>query len=347
MRDFEEYRKLAGGDRFSAIKNQLRENTVPTRQLQAVIDAVQAIHNQLTGAGPQMGDAKLPISGLLIVGESGAGKSYSLGYAVDTLPHLMISEGHARPPKAVKLEAPGYGTVSTLARDIQSTCDGVTPREPKDSHAAGKAIAAVTRHDLTLLAVDDVTRLLTAEHYGSRQLAIQSHLFFAMVIGMLNRQVPVALTGLPFVTDLFLIKGKDEPDLKVRREAQRRLNIVQIPPASVKSDADLMLSTIAGYCGIVDIESLISTDDMLIQRLFHAAYNQIGSALELAQKAVAMARVRKNSKLTRTNFAIVYKLETDVIDEANPFLVSDWERIDVGRLLPKTGAAARFQELSR
>jgi len=294
-----------------------------------------------------MGDAKLPVSGLLIVGESGAGKSYSLDYAVRTLPHLMTSEGHARPPKTVQLEAPGYGTVSTLARDVQATCDGVTPREPKDSQAAGKAIAAVTRHNLTLLAVDDVTRLLTSEHYGSRQLAIQSHLFFALVIGMLNRQVPVALTGLPFVTDLFLIKGRGEPDLRVRREAQRRLKIVQVPSASLKRDADLVLSTIATYCSIVEIESLISTDDMLIQRLFHASYYQIGTALELAQMAVAMARVRKNSKLTRTNFAIVYKLETGVIDEANPFLVSDWERIDVGRLLPKTGAAARFQELPR
>ena len=345
--NYEAYLALASGPDFMPMVNRLRAEPVPTRQLLGIVDAVKLIHNQLANGGPRLGDSKLRVKGALFLGESGSGKSYALNYAAQILPDLPAIDGQATTPRTIYVETPAWGTVGVLAREIVFQCDNVYLREPKDSLAPGKAISAVSRHDLTLVTIDEVNFILTKELHGPRAFAVQSQLFFSTVIGMLNLPVPIVLAGLPCVEDAFKIQDSGEERTKVRREAQSRLNIHRIPPASAKKDRNLLEGAIAGYCAIAGVESIITADDMIVERLIHGAFDQIGTALEIAQMAVAMAYVRKNSKLTRANFGIAYKIHTDAVNAANPFLVNDWERIDVSVISPQSGRAARFQERAK
>ena len=59
-----------------------------------------------------------------------------------------------------------------------------------------------------------------------------------------------------------------------------------------------------------------------------------------------MAKARPRGKLQIADFAIAYKLQTDAVHQANPFLASDFHNIDVGVVAPESGADARREELA-
>lgn len=346
-----DYAEMLKKPEYENLRTLLRGEIVPTRQLMTIKSQLARTQQQIAARFNEgafwSGENSLPIDGLLIVGESGSGKSFGLKLGTQTLPDIELLNGETHPAKALYVDTPTQGTFPTLAKEIVRCADGIEMREPKEHDAPAKAIAAFRRHMFTLVVVDEISRIINPQRHAARSLAVQSHLVWTMTIEALNlptSPTPIAVSGLPHVLDSFMIVDKKDEAKKVRREAQRRMKIVRLPDLDPGLDRDILLGAIAKYCEVAGVEIMLKEEDHLVPRLVHASFGQAGTALEWIQKAVALAKVRPRGKLNLGDFAYVYGDMTSAARTANPFVVEGWDRIDVGKIAPRTFSEAAIKE---
>lgn len=342
-----DYAAMLNQPEYENTRSKLRAEIVPTRQLEIIVSQVARAQQQVAARFNEgsfwSADNSLPIDGVLMIGESGSGKSFGLKYAIETLPDIELLDGNTMPSKPFYIDTPTHGTFSMLAKEVVRCADGVDVREPKDQDAPGKAIAALARYGFTTVAIDEISRIINPQRHNYRALTVQSHLVWTMVIELLNLRTsptPIVLSGLPHVLDSFMIADKKEDAKKVRREAHRRLRIVRLPDLDPGLDRKMLEGAIRKYCELAKVESKLLESDHIVPRLVHASFNQAGSALEWIQKAVALAKVRPRGKLDREDFAYVYGDMTSAARSANPFLASGWDRIDIGKIAPRSFSEA-------
>lgn len=342
-----DYAAMLNDPRFEITRTRLRGEIVPTRPLNLITSHLARIQQQVAArfdAGAFWSeDNSLPIDGVLFVGSSGCGKSFGMRYATQTMPAIALADGTSIPSNALYVDTPTDGTIGSLAKEIVRCADGVEMREPKDRDAPGRAIAAFARHKFTLVAIDEISRIINRQRHVGTPLVVQSHLVWTMAIEALNLPVsptPIAMSGLPHVLDSFNIADKKDEAKKVRREAHRRMHIVVLPDLDIDLDSAMLTNCIRLYCDTAGIESMLTEDDLIVERLVHASFQQAGSALEWIQKAVALATVRPRGKLNRQDFAYVYGDMTGAAPGANPFLATQWDRINVGKVAPRSFADA-------
>lgn len=343
-----DYAALIDSPGYENCRSMLRGEIVDTRPLKTVISHVTRLQQQVAArldAGAfWSGDNSLPIDGALFAGSSGFGKSFALRYITETMPPIALLDGGTAEPNPLYVETPG-GTVGKLAQEVLRRADGrEIDRQPKDQDAPVKAVAALNRYKFTMVALDEISRVINPQLHATRGLAVQSHLVWTMIIHALNSFIPVAAAGVPNLLDSFQIVDKDKKRTKVRREAQRRMKVVLLPDLVHELDRDMLEKAIVAYCGRAGVESMLTESDHIVPRLIHASFYQAGTALEWIQKAVAMAKVRPRGKLNREDFAFVYGDMTSAARTANPFLVSGWDRIDIGKIAPKNFTDAALKE---
>lgn len=348
------YRAEMEKPEFSAIRHKLRSEMMPTRHLDLIVSELKLIQQGIaTGFDEEAfwsGINRLPVDGVIFVGESGSGKSFGLKYALTTLPAVDLPDGTTFESKPLFIDTPTAGTVAMLAREIAKSADGVETREPKDVEAPMRAINALKRHQYTVVGIDEVSRILNPQRHGGRAIAVQSQLVWTLGIEAMNQKswpTPMALAGLPVLLETLSIVDKKDDARKVRREAQRRFNVVRLPNLDLEKDGEMLESAIATYCSFAGVETMHKETDLVVARLIHASYHQVGTALEIAQKAVALARVRARGKLNLEDFAAVYERMTSSVRSANPFVVEGWDRIDIGVIAPRSAAEATIKTKGR
>ena len=346
-----DYAAMLNDPRFEVTRTLLRSEIVPTRPLKLITSHLARIQQQVAArfdAGKFWSeDNSLPIDGALFVGPSGCGKSFGLRYATQTLPAIDLADGTSIPSNALYVDTPTVGTVGGLAKEVVRCADGVEMREPKDKDAPGRAIASFARHKFTLVAIDEISRIINRQRHVGTPLAVQSQLLWTMAIEALNMPTsptPIAMSGLPQVLDSFQIVDKKDDAAKLRREAHRRMQIVVLPDLDLNLDRTMLEGCIRLYCETAKIKSMLKEDDRIVERLVHASFRQAGSALEWIQKAVALASVRPRGKLNRQDFAYVYGDMTSAAPGANPFLATQWDRINVAKVAPDSFADAIDEE---
>lgn len=344
------YRAEMEKPEFSAVRHKLRDEMMPTRQLALMVSELKLIQQGIaTGFDEDAfwsGDNRLPVDGVAFIGESGSGKSIGLKYAMNMLPDVDLPNGKTLPSKPLFIDTPSAGTVAMLAREIARSADGVEIREPKDAEAPMKAINALKRHQYTVVGIDEISRILNPQRHVGRAMAVQSQLVWTLGIEAMNQKswpTPMAMAGLPVMLDTLSIVDKKDDARKVRREAQRRFNFVRLPSLDLDKDGEMLESAIATYCAIAGVATMHKETDLIVARLIHASYRQVGTALEIAQKAVALAKVRARGKLNLADFAAVYDRMTSAVRSANPFVVEGWDRIDIGVIAPTSAAEAAIK----
>lgn len=329
----------------------LRAEILPTRQLEIITSKMNQLQQQVAARHNEgkfwTGSNSLPIDGALFVGESGAGKSFGIRYATSTLPPIVLLNGKEITSNPIYVDTPTQGTAGALAKAIIFAADGADMREPKDRDAPTKAIAAFGRHGFSMVAIDEISRIINTQRHFGRGLAVQSQLVWTMAIAALNlpaSPTPIVMGGLPSVIDSFHIRDKRDEEVKLRREAQRRMKVVVLPDLDLTLDGEMLIRAIVTYCAIARVESALTVDDHIVPRLIHASFRQVGSALEWIQKAVALAAMRPNGKLQRSDFAYVYGDMTSAADGANPFIATQWDRLNIGKIAPRSFSEAVGKE---
>jgi hypothetical protein len=153
---------------------------------------------------------------------------------------------------------------------------------------------------------------------------------------------PVIVSGLPFMADTLSMVHPRSKEPVVRAEMLRRGYISRLADLSIADDSETLDAYVAQYCEMLSVTNNIRQVDTLGARLVHGSRNAIGTALVLAQRAVALASLRRRGALSILDFAYVYSIWTSCSPDSNVFLSPEWASIDMSKIAPKDFSAARY-----
>jgi hypothetical protein len=169
-----------------------------------------------------------------------------------------------------------------------------------------------------------------------------------MAISLLDEiawPTPLILTGLPCLIDSLYLTDRTDGTTKIRGEATRRFLKIRIPDATIEDDGPALVKIIDEYCQKLGVGTTLSDADEIGARLVHASNYAFGTALVMAQHAVALAATRDGAKgkLKREDFAAIYHFFGGGAMDANVFRATAWSEIDPMIVMPESLADARFK----
>lgn len=344
-------REVTAGDQYNAIRNKLRQKLIITDVLQNIIHEVQKIHDQIADVEdanrPWASDNRHRVRGLAILGNSGVGKTIAAETAIKLLPPVAIGELEIS-PKVISLRTPSAGTAAAFAKEIIVRSGLPITREPTDREAVSKVIGQMVRRRPTLLFADEVSRCANPSTLGPKTMLKESGLLWNIAISLLDEAAwptPLVFTGLPCLIDSLFVPDEHSATKRVRTEASRRFTKIRIPDATIDKDGPVIEAVIAGYAKELGVKSTLSKNDQIGARLIHASGHAFGTALFIAQQAVALAHCRDGAKgkLKRDDFAAVYHFLTGGSLDANIFSAGRWSEINPETVLPESFDDAKFR----
>lgn len=347
-------RKVTATPKFSAAMSILRKQIIMTDALKSIVVEVQKIQDQIAEVAdsgrPWEPGNRVKVEGLLVIGNAGNGKTKSVETAVKLLKPVKVAGREDVETKPLILSVPSSGTAGALAKDIVVGCGLTITREPKPHEAADKVVGNLARYKPTIVLLDEASRCASPAIHGSAAIRKESGLMWTIAMSMLDSTVwptPLVLTGLPCLLESLYLPEANERIRKVRGEASRRFRKIRIPDATIAEDGPAIEAIVAQYCQQLGIGSLLTESDEIGARIIHASNYAFGTALVIAQQAVALAACRdgKKGKLQRSDFAAIYHFLSGGTMTANVFAVADWSRIDPEVLMPETYNDAVYKDL--
>jgi len=254
---------------------------------------------------------------LVVVGQSGAGKTTTLSRAFHNHPAFsnfgnpdcpLIS---VRVPKPSSLKDVGILLLVELGF-------------PMSADRKLRIVWAKVRERLELLNVR-IIHMDEIQNITSTANVIEVDLINDTIKSLLNdTRYPVCLvlSGLPEIA----------PFLSKDRQIGRRCQFIafqQIGP----NDFDSMSRALIGLAKTADLEVSPNTTHDLIPRLAHAALYQMGIAIEIMQDAIDQTLKTKKSIVTIEEFATAYAQRNFCMAAENPFLARNWAEIDCAKKL--------------
>lgn len=110
------------------------------------------------------------------------------------------------------------------------------------------------------------------------------------------------------------------------------------------NDAKDLEEYINEYCRMLGVRNGTTSVDAVGQRLVNASRRAIGTSLSWAQSAVALASLRKRGVLHLSDFANVAAIRSGCPDDANLFVLDNWEQIDFEKVAPLNFHEARYSD---
>lgn len=135
-----------------------------------------------------------------------------------------------------------------------------------------------------------------------------------------------------------LLSGTEELENILNHDPQlaRRMDTVHFAPLSPVLNAPDVARLIAGYARRADLSlSGEITDITLSERLIHAAAFQFGLVIEMIIASIEVAFLEGSSSLEWRHFTAAYTLRSSCMDAFNPFIVSDYHRIDARKVFTR------------
>jgi len=353
--NLEKFRDLTSTTDYTSTYNSLRGIVIQTATLHAVIAEVEKLQNQTamtkSSDGIWNGADRPRIEGFLGIGRDGCGKTFAVETALKMLGPVVVNglSQTTLEPNVLAVAAPSHGTATALAREIIAGAGASMAREPRADDAVRKMLAALARRKFTVGYIDQLHWCLDRNRHSSKNLVREAGLIWTMIISALDLPewpTPIAITGSQIILDSFDIPNPDPEQRAIRGEAKRRLNVFRFPDLSIASDATFLESIIDGYCKSCGVENITKSSDEIGARLIHASDRAFGTALTLAQKAVALAYTRPRGKLNRDDFVATYHFTQGGAAAANVFAAPDWPQIDTTVIAPLTARAARINRFN-
>jgi hypothetical protein len=343
-------REAMTGAAFMNATAELGRKVFMTPQLRMVVADVHRLHQDVAALidpnEPFAPGNRKKVGALSIIGPSGSSKSFSIEYALETLPSLGLLDGTSLDPKILSLECPPLGTSGGLLRELVGKLSGSQMTRPPAPDAASSMIAQqLKRRQLTMLSIEELSRVLNPRIHTNRELAKEAEIVWAQVMSIIDDSVwptPVIVSGLPFIADTLSMVDPRTQEPVVRAEMLRRGYVSRLAELSIADDSETLEAYVAQYCELASVTHNLRHGDALGARLVHASRNAIGTALVLAQRAVALAALRRRGALSIVDFAHVYSVWTSCSPDSNVFLSPEWPHIDMSKIAPKDFNEARY-----
>lgn len=344
-------RAVTAGDKYRTSRSTLRQRLIMTESLQSIILEIKKIHDEIAEvedpSRPWSPENRHRVRGLAILGNSGAGKTHAAVTGIKLLPPVVIGALQVE-PKVVSLRTPSSGTAGAFAKQIIVSSGLTITREPTDKESVGKVIGQMVRRKPTLLFADEVSRCANPLTLGPKTMLKESGLLWNIAISMLDETAwptPLIFTGLPCLIDSLYVPDANDGTRRTRAEASRRFTKIRIPDATIENDGPAIENIVRKYAEQLGVKSTLSKRDEIGARLIHASGNAFGTALFIAQHAVALAHSRDGAKgkLKRDDFVASYHFLTGSPLDANIFAAGRWSEINPETVLPESFDDAKFR----
>jgi hypothetical protein len=315
-------------------RNLLHGKLLETQEFQLIQGAVQRLWDSITvlrdGRKPWGVGNRAPSHGLIVIGEFRAGKSFGTQAALRQLCAKAIGAGKEVAPNMVSVDAPSPFTQEGLDRQLLGAMNLMPSRPLGATQTRERLQRRLALFQPTLIRIDEFQRTLSPVQVSARRLSIERERIWGAIRSLMddpNWPVPLVLSGTPEV--LPLLERHEMGFLKEKCE------IVELPRMKPGNQQDLndLEDALQIYASAVGLRPVEPMDFDLCARLMLAANYAKGLAFELTQRAVLNALERNQSSLDPENFATVYARKTGAHPPANPFIASDWHRVDPTRLL--------------
>lgn len=255
------------------------------------------------------------LGGLVVVAESGAGKTTSIRWMLSNHPALPDFGQPGCP--VVSVMAPGPCTLKQLGRVILKNLGYPLVADRKEHETWEIVRRKLAELGVVLLHIDEIQNITdsatTAEAARLRD-TLKS------LLNDPDNPIGLLLSGLPSVRSFL------EEDYQL----VRRMNFLALEPLP-KGRAGAIANVAADYARAAGLKAEIGGD--LVQRLVHSVQGAMGESIKRVCDAIELALESGDETLTGKHFAGQHARRTGCGPRANPFLVQDWWDIQPGRVL--------------
>lgn len=115
-------RKVTGTTQYSAARGLLRSQLIFTDALDNIVVEIKKKHDQIAEVAnlehPWSEENRNRVRGLVIVGNSGSGKTLAVETGIELIKPVPVAPGVIRTPKVVSVATPESGAASSLALEL-------------------------------------------------------------------------------------------------------------------------------------------------------------------------------------------------------------------------------------
>ena len=253
--------------------------------------------------------------GLMVIGDSGAGKTAAMRRAAEK--HPLLAAQNARGELATVL-AFSPGSLAGLGKSVAEAVG-----YPLESAKSADYAWAVARRHLGLggirtLLIDELQDIWNVSNRTER-LKLQNVLRTLMI----NAANPISLvlSGRPSILEI----ADTDPQLR------RRFHIIRFESLTT-ADTDLADYVIRKFSTDAGLTLRDEDSADLYRRLLHAAEYQFGWMTEIVREATEIALLEESLGLNREHFQTAYAYRMDKPAEENPFIAKNYRLVDVSRV---------------
>lgn len=301
-------------DHLFAEKIRIRQEYLPTK-LNEVID--ERLKQLVQNAKACLAGGGLKQRALVILGESGTGKSSAIAYHLARIPDFqpyVCDDGHLVDP-LLRIEAPGTCTTKSFAIALLSAL-GI--------HAVERApefeLYATLKHQLKLqgklfVCVDEMQHVIRGASTKS----------IAKIQDVLKNLTQI--DGWPLHI-IFVGTPALAAFMEGDRQLANRCRVLFLPPLDPSADAEFIRETIRKV--VEDVAHLkIGWNEKhdLPGRLVAASLKCTGTLIQYVQEACFYALDERSATVSMKHFAAAYQANTGCIKRDNIFSVVDWSAI--------------------
>lgn len=132
-----------------------------------------------------------------------------------------------------------------------------------------------------------------------------------------------------------LLSGTEELERVLNHDPQlaRRMDAVHFAPLSPVAHAPDVTGLIGDYATRAGLSAAPDSQSLaLAERLIHAAAFQFGLVIEITIAAIEVALLEEATVLEARHFELAYEHRSSCSDAFNPFIVTDYQRIDARKV---------------
>lgn len=304
-----------------AIMDRVRSKNVRTERSGVVEQAVQSLVDRMA-APPDMQEGRA----LVLVGESGAGKTWALDRIFRKNPAFPgYGKANSGCP-LVSIDVPAPCTLKQLGRQTLRVFGYPLVAERREHVVWEMVSERLDLLDIRILHFDEAHNVIRS---ASTDEAARIGKTLKSLLNARSHPVSLILSGTP---DLAQFLGQVP-------EMRRRCMFVHLDGLTPKDVAELT-DIVAGLAHLADLAFVSTYEEDLALRLMHAVLRQLGTAIEITHNAIEVALAERSKLLCMENFATAYARRAGAAASANPFVAPDWAEIDCSKLLAD-GSAAR------
>lgn len=259
--------------------------------------------------------------GIALVGESGSGKSTAMRRLLRTLPADFLPDLKPEACPVLSFSVPSPATLKFVGQHGLQAIGYPLTRDKTSQIIWDMFRAHLQSRQTAFVHLDEAQDL--SIHQTPKE--VQSVLNTLKSL-MQNPQWPVGviLSGMPS------LKAMINQDVQLAR----RLCPIEMPRLAAFSHTDEVQDIIGYYAKMAGVE--IEPDVMSeahVRRHIHAASGNFGLVIEFVIEALETVMRCDSSILAEEHFSSVFRRRSGCLDELNPFVAADFERIDAKLVL--------------